>query len=94
MDVCDGGTISGGSSSITFTNSHTTQFTINTPTNVNTGTDMPGWPATAPVVPAAHNGTAGSKVVQLSVNAQSNNTYEYTTTPACPQGTNPRIVVS
>lgn len=90
MQVCDGGTIQGGVTSITFTNSSTTvAYTINTPKSTSNGSNMPGWPATAPVI-----AKASTTVVQLAVSAQSGNTYEYTTTPACPIATNPKIVVS
>jgi hypothetical protein len=58
MDVCEGGTIPGGATSITFTNNHSEPCTI-------TGCKMPGWPPTNPVIPAASNGVPGRLVVQL-----------------------------
>ncbi len=45
MDVCDGGTINSGSTSITFTNNKTSSCTI-------TSCTLAGWPTTDPVVPA------------------------------------------
>jgi hypothetical protein len=95
IPVCDGGFLSGGSTTITFTNSSTTTaYTINTPTSVPGGQNMQGWPVNQPqTVPQAQNGVNGGKTVTLTVAAQSGKTYQYTTTPVCPQQANPKIVV-
>ena len=84
MDVCAGGTISVGSTSITFTNDHTVKCTI-------TSCDMPGWPTTAPVIPKRQGGTAGRAVVNLNPPATAGC---YTYTPdCCGPETNPTIKV-
>jgi hypothetical protein len=94
MDVCSGGTISGGVTSIEFTNSNPDQsFTITNCVSTSNGQPMPGWPATDPVVLKAKAGVPGSHVVRLSVAAISGNTYEYTPSPTCPQANNPQIKV-
>ncbi len=97
VPVCTGGTIASGSTSITFTNSDDDNaFTINTPTD-SSGNQMPGWPAPpqqAPQIGAAPQGGGDStKIVQLNSRAVLG-TYNYTTTPTCPEGTPPKIVVS
>jgi hypothetical protein len=94
MNVCDGGTISGGVTSITFTNpSTTTIYTITNCVSTSNGQTMPGWPATDPAIPKAQNGVAGTHTVQLAVAAQPGNTYQYTPSPQCPQATAPKIIV-
>jgi hypothetical protein len=92
MNVCDGGTISGGVTSILFTNPNTTSYTITSCKDAN-GNTMPGWPATNPVIPAAQNGVSGSHTVQLAVAAISGKSYVYTPSPSCTIGTNPTIRV-
>lgn len=59
MDVCEGGTVRTGGTSITFTSHHPVPCTI-------TGCKMPGWPAKKPAVPAEHNGVSGTLTVQLA----------------------------
>jgi hypothetical protein len=94
MNVCDGGTISGGVTSIPFTNtSTTTSYTI-TSCKDSSGNTMPGWPSTNPVIPMASGGVNGSHTVVLSVAAISGKEYTYITSPLCPQATNPKIRVS
>jgi hypothetical protein len=85
MDVCAGGTIGAGATSITFTNNHTKKCTI-------TSCDMPGWPTTDPVIPKREGGVAGTQVVSLGVAAVAGNTYTYTP-DCCDQGTPPQIKV-
>ena len=84
MDVCDGGTINSGSTSVSFTNNKTQACTI-------TSCTLAGWPTTDPVVPAKQGTTPGSLVVQLSVAAQVG-TYTYTPN-CCAKRTNPTIKV-
>jgi hypothetical protein len=94
MNVCDGGTITGGVTSIHFSNPNTsTSYTITSCKDSN-GNTMPGWPAIDPVIPIAANGVNGSHTVQLAVAAISGKTYNYTPSPACTIGTNPQIKVS
>ena len=85
MDVCAGGTINAGATSITFTNHHTVKCTI-------TSCNMPGWPTTDPVIPKQENGVAGTQVVIITVPAVAGNTYNYTPN-CCDQGTPPQIKV-
>jgi len=93
MNVCDGGTISGGVTSILFTNtSNTTSYTITSCKDSN-GNTMPGWPATDPVIPMASGGVNGTHTVQLSVAAISGKQYSYTPNPLCPNNLPPKIIV-
>ena len=92
IPVCSGGTISAGGSSITFTNSNSnTSYTITSCKSSN-GNNMPGWPSTPPVVPAAQNGVNGSVTVVLATPTVVGY-YTYITNPACPTATNPVIHV-
>ena len=84
MDVCAGGTISAGATSITFTNHHTSSCTIS-------GCNMPGWPTTDPVVPGKQGSTSGTLVVNLSTPAVVGN-YPYAPN-CCDQATPPAIKV-
>jgi len=94
MNVCDGGTVSPGITSIPFTNpSTTTAYTI-TSCKDSSGNTMPGWPATNPVIPMATGGVNGSHTVQLASSTISGKQYTYITSPACPIATNPKIIVS
>jgi hypothetical protein len=85
MDVCAGGTISAGATSITFTNHHDEECTI-------TSCDMPGWPTTDPVIPKKKDGVAGTQVVDLTEPAVAGNTYDYTP-DCCDEETPPQIRV-
>ncbi len=92
MDVCSGGTINAGATSITFTNNNSnTSYTITSCTGSN-GQTMPGWPPNPPPVPAAQNGKAGSCIVVLTVAAVRGD-YTYTPSPVCPLNTPPKIKV-
>jgi hypothetical protein len=73
MDVCGGGTISVGATSITFENHHDQTCTLADCT-------MSGWPTTDPVVPAKNGATPGTLTVQLSSSAVAG---DYTYTPSC-----------
>lgn len=84
MDVCAGGTINAGATSITFTNHHSEDCTI-------TSCDMPGWPTTDPVIPRKQGSTPGSQIVELSTPATPG-TYDYTPT-CCDEETGPQIKV-
>jgi hypothetical protein len=84
MDICAGGTISAGATSITFTNHHAEACTI-------TGCSMPGWPTVPPQIPGKQGSNPGTGVVNLSVAAQPGN-YPYTP-DCCPQGGAPVIKV-
>jgi hypothetical protein len=84
MDVCAGGTINAGATSITFTNHHPEDCTI-------TGCDMPGWPTTDPVIPGKQGSTPGSLAVDLSTPA-TQGTYDYTP-DCCDEETGPQIKV-
>jgi hypothetical protein len=59
MDVCKGGTVPPGTTSITFINHHPEACAI-------TGCHMPGWPAVNPVIPAEQNGVPGTATIQLA----------------------------
>lgn len=83
MDVCKGGTIGPGATSITFTNDHSEPCTI-------TGCNMPGWPANNPVVPAEQNGVPGTLTIQLAASVRSG-TYPYQAS-CCPES-HPKIIV-
>jgi hypothetical protein len=84
MDICGGGTVNAGVTSISFTNHHDVQCTI-------TSCDMPGWPTTDPVIPKKEGSTPGTGTVQLS---QPATVGSYTYTPdCCPQGGAPVIKV-
>jgi hypothetical protein len=78
MDICAGGTINAGATSITFTNHHPQPCTI-------TSCNMPGWPTTPPVI------NPPSGVVYLSTPAQLG-TYNYTP-DCCDELTAPQIKV-
>jgi hypothetical protein len=86
IPVCGGGNVPANVSSITFTNSSSTTYTI-TSCKDSSGNTMPGWPATDPQIPS------GGATVQLSANTISNQTYTYVTSPACPTANNPTIHV-
>jgi hypothetical protein len=93
MNVCDGGSISGGVTSFLFTNpSTTTSYTITSCKDSN-GNTMPGWPTTDPVVPKASGGVNGTHTVQLAVAAISGKQYTYTPSPLCPTNVPPKIIV-
>ena len=93
MNVCDGGTVSSGITSIPFTNtSNTTAYTITSCKDAN-GNTMPGWPTTDPVIPKASGGVNGSYTVVLSVATISGKQYSYIPNPVCPTNTPPKIVV-
>jgi len=84
MDVCAGGTISTTTNSITFVNHH--------PEPCDLGScDLPGWPTTDPVVPAAANGVAGTLTLQLSPPTAKGG-YPYSP-DCCDDETNPQIKV-
>jgi hypothetical protein len=83
MDVCRGGTVPAGSTSITFTNHHTEPCVI-------TGCLMPGWPAINPVIPAEQNGIPGAATVQLAAIVRPG-TYPYLAS-CCPNA-KPVIIV-
>ncbi len=79
MDICAGGTISIGATSISFTNNHDEDCTI-------TSCTMAGWPTTAPVI--THKQTQS---VPLSTPATKG---DYTYTPnCCKKRTDPTIKV-
>lgn len=84
MDICAGGTINAGATSITFTNHHMEQCTI-------TSCGLPGWPTTPPVVPGKQGNNPGTKVVDLTTPATVGN-YPYTPN-CCPQAGSPEIKV-
>ena len=84
MDICKGGTIRSGATSITFTNHHPAACTI-------TNCTLPGCPAIDPVVPAEQNGVPGKLVVQLVVVVQKG-TYKYNAS-CCKKGANPQIQI-
>ena len=84
MDICGGGTIGVGATSISFTNDHTESCTIS-------GCTMPGWPTTDPVIPAKQGPTPGSGTVNLSAPATAG---EYSYSPSCcKKRTDPTIKV-
>src|SRR4051812_27609377 len=62
MDVCAGGTIGAGATSIEFINHHTEDCTI-------TYCNMPGWPTTNQIVPKKVGSVPGKLTVQLSTPA-------------------------
>ena len=82
MDVCKGGTVSAGSTSIRLTNNHPEPCAI-------TGCEMPGWPANL-VVPAEQNGVPGTLTVQLAARVAPG-TYPYQAS-CCPES-HPKIIV-
>ncbi len=84
MDVCAGGKVSPGATSITFTNNHPEQCTI-------TSCDMPGWPTTDPVISGRQNSNPGTGTVDLTQPA-SVGTYTYIPN-CCRKKTNPTIKV-
>jgi hypothetical protein len=84
MDICKGGTVAPGATSITFTNHHPVACTI-------TSCTLPGWPAAAPVVPAEKNGVPGELTVQLVAIVQPG-TYIYTAS-CCKKGSSMPIKV-
>ena len=84
MDVCAGGTIGAGATSIEFINHHTEDCTI-------TYCNMPGWPTTNPVVPKKVGSVPGKLTVQLSTPATKGN-YDYTPS-CCTKRTGPQIKV-
>jgi hypothetical protein len=84
MDICAGGKVSIGATSITFTNDHPKDCTI-------TSCDMPGWPTTDPVILKRKGGTPGSGVVYLNPPA-TKGTYTYTP-DCCGDETPPTIKV-
>lgn len=96
IPVCSGGPVTAGSGTIDFVNDDpNNSFTINTPTDA-AGNQMPGWPSPPrpnPVVPAAKNGVNGFQTVALLINAVTGD-YNYSTSPVCPQGIPPKIIVS
>jgi hypothetical protein len=84
MDVCGGGTISVGATSISFTNDHTEPCTLSDCT-------LPGWPTTNPVIPAKQGSTPGTGTVPLSTPATAGD-YPYTAS-CCKKRTGPQIKV-
>jgi hypothetical protein len=87
MDICAGGTISIGATSITFTNNHTV------PCNI-TSCNLPGFPSIPPnvQVPARVGSQPGTKTVTLNPPPTVAGTYTYTP-DCCDQGTPPQIKV-
>jgi len=84
MDICAGGTVNAGVTSISFTNDHPVPCTI-------TSCDMPGWPKKPPVIPKRKGGTPGQGTVNLTQPAPAG---EYDYTPdCCHNDTNPTIKV-
>jgi hypothetical protein len=73
MDLCGGGTIAVGATSVTFSNSHPEPCTI-------TSSTMPGWPTTPPVIPAKQGSNNGIGIVPISIPARAG---DYTYTPNC-----------
>ncbi len=89
MDVCAGGTISIGATSITFTNNHPE------PCNI-TSCDLPGFPPIPPdvQVPARVGSQPGTITVPLNPPPSVVNPKGYPYTPACcDEDTNPTIKV-
>ncbi len=84
MDVCAGGTINAGATTVTFENHHPESCTIS-------GCTMPGWPTSDPVVPAQQGGHPGTLTVQLSQPAVVGD-YPYTAS-CCKKRTGPQIKV-
>ena len=87
MDICAGGTISIGTTSITFTNNHTVACNI-------TSCNLPGFPTIPPnvQVPARVGSQAGSKTVTLNPPPSVAGTYTYAP-DCCDPGTPPEIKV-
>jgi hypothetical protein len=87
MDVCAGGTINAGATSITFTNNHTV------PCNI-TSCSLPGFPTIPPpvVVPARVGSQHGTKTVPLNPPPTVKDDYPYTP-DCCHKETNPVIKV-
>ena len=83
FDVCAGATASAGSTTLTFTNNHTTACTITGLGNlVDCGNSF--------TVPARANGTAGRKTCNIKSNASTGN-YSYSASVCSPEG-NPVII--
>jgi hypothetical protein len=79
MDICGGGTVGVGATSISFTNDHNEDCTI-------TSCTLPGWPTTDPVITAK-----STQPVNLTQPATAG---DYTYTPSCcRKRTNPVIKV-
>jgi hypothetical protein len=87
MDVCAGGTINKGASSITFTNDHPVACNI-------TSCSLPGFPTIPPnvVVPAKVGSRPGTKPVQLNPPPTVAGDYPYSP-DCCDKETNPVIKV-
>jgi|HubBroStandDraft_5_1064220.scaffolds.fasta_scaffold1726458_1 hypothetical protein len=87
MDVCAGGTINAGATSITFTNHH------KVPCNI-TSCALPGFPKIPPpvTVPAKVGSTPGTITVPLNPPPTQTGDYEYTP-DCCDLETNPVIKV-
>jgi hypothetical protein len=87
MNVCAGGSISVGATSIIFTNHHPVECKI-------TSCDLPGFPPIPPdvVVPAKVGSHPGTKTVQLNPPPMAKGDYEYTP-DCCGKETNPVIKV-
>jgi hypothetical protein len=87
MDICAGGTINSGATSITFTNNHAV------PCNI-TSCSLPGFPTIPPnvVVPARVGSQPGTKTVQLDPPPTVKGDYPYTA-DCCDQLTGPVIKV-
>jgi hypothetical protein len=87
MDICAGGTINSGSTSITFTNNH------HVPCNI-TSCSLPGFPAIPPivVVPARVGSNPGTKTVPLNPPPTVKRDYPYTP-DCCDKETGPVIKV-
>jgi hypothetical protein len=84
MDVCGGGAISTITSSITFENNHAEACTLS-------GSALPGWPTTDPVVPARANGIDGTLTIPLSPPLPTGD-YPYSAS-CCRKRTDPQIKV-
>jgi hypothetical protein len=84
MDVCKGGTVPPGATSITFTNHHAEPCTI-------TGCKVPGWPPNSPIIPAEQNGVPGRVTVELAARSAVPGKYPYLAS-CCPNA-NPVIIV-
>jgi hypothetical protein len=84
MDICAGGSINVGATSITFTNDHKVECKI-------TSCELPGFPPNV-VVPAKVGSHPGTKTVQLNPPPTVKGDYEYTPN-CCGKETNPVIKV-
>ena len=84
IDVCKGGTVPAGATSITFVNYHPEPCTIS-------GCKMPGWPPANPVIPAEQNGVPGKLTIQLAARLAVPGKYPYLA--SCCPGAHPVITI-